>query len=73
MSDCLPSQPEPSNQTVCDIETYVQQALHLLELSVPPEQLPSIVENFERVRTIAQPVLDFPLPDDLEAAPTFEP
>ncbi len=33
----------------------------------------SVVENFERIQAIAQPVLDFPLPDTLEAAPRFEP
>ena len=74
MSDSLPNnslRPEPK-VTSC-LEAYVQQVLQLLELNVLAEQLPCVVENFERVRTIAQPVLDFPLPDDLESAPTFEP
>lgn len=74
MSDRIPKQPSaPLLQSVFDSKVYVQQTLQLLELSVPVAQLPSVVENFERVRTIAQPVLDFPLPDDLEAAPQFEP
>ncbi|NJR71573.1 MAG: DUF4089 domain-containing protein [Synechococcales cyanobacterium CRU_2_2] len=54
-------------------EAYVQQALQLLGLNVPPEQLPSLVENFDRLHRIAQPLLEFPLPDNLEAAPQFEP
>ena len=65
--------PEPSASGPSEAEAYVQQALRLLELSVPPEQLASVVENFERVQAIAHPVLTFPLPDHLEAAPQFEP
>ena len=53
---------EPLPKPTFEIETYVQQALQLLALSLPPEQLPSVVENFDRIRTIAQPVLDFPNP-----------
>ncbi|KAI9131947.1 DUF4089 domain-containing protein [Acaryochloris sp. CCMEE 5410] len=45
----------------------------LLGLSIPPDQLPGVVESFEQIHRIAQPVLDFPLPDTLEAAPQFEP
>ncbi|MGD1855162.1 MAG: DUF4089 domain-containing protein [Leptolyngbyaceae cyanobacterium] len=56
-----------------DTVVYVQQSTQLLQLSIPPEQMAGVVENFERVQTIAQPVLDFPLPDTLEALPTFEP
>lgn len=56
-----------------DAAAYVQQSAQLLNLSIPPEQMASVVENFERIQAIAQPVLDFPLPDSLEAAPRFEP
>lgn len=56
-----------------DIETYVDQTTALLGLTVPPEIRPSVVKNFERVMAIAQPVLDFELPDTLEPAPIFEP
>lgn len=68
-----PQEPAPPQQSHFSAEVYVQQALQLLELNVSSEQLPSVIENFERVRTLAQPVLDFPLSDDLEAAPIFEP
>lgn len=71
-----PSKNEPSESSspiAFETKVYVQQALQLLELNVPLEQLPSLVENFHRIHRIAQPVLDFPLPDDLEAAPQFEP
>ncbi|PMB18562.1 DUF4089 domain-containing protein, partial [Fischerella thermalis] len=32
-----------------------------------------VVANFERIRVIAQLVNSFPLPDDIEVAPVFEP
>lgn len=56
-----------------DAAAYVQQTAQLLNLSIPLEHMDSVVENFERLQAIAQPVLDFPLPDTLEAAPRFEP
>ena len=56
-----------------DITAYVEQTAKLLGLSIPPEQMPNVVENFARVQAIAQPVLEFPLPDDLEVASRFEP
>jgi hypothetical protein len=56
-----------------DIQAYVDQMALLLDLKIPPEIRPSVVENFERIVAIAQPVLDFELPDGLEPAPTFEP
>ena len=56
-----------------DAAAYVQQTAQLLNLSIPPEHMASVIENFERIHAIAQPVLDFPLPDILEAAPRFEP
>ena len=63
-----------SQQTTSfDAATYVQQTAQLLNLSIPPEHMASVVENFERIQAVAQPVLDFPLPDTLEAAPRFEP
>ncbi|PZD71305.1 hypothetical protein C1752_07267 [Acaryochloris thomasi RCC1774] len=66
------SHPTNSSATF-EVKAYVTQTAKLLGLSIPPEQMGSVVENFESIQTIAQPVLDFPLPDTLEAAPTFEP
>lgn len=64
---------DPTDDRTYDSTLYVQQAVALLGLPVPPAQLPTVIEEFERVRAIAQTVLDWPLPDDLEAAPRFEP
>ena len=56
-----------------DFNAYVTQTLKLLGLSVPPAQVDSVVDHFERVYHIAQPVLEFPLPDSLDPMPKFEP
>ena len=60
-------------QACFDVQTYVDQTAALLGLKISPEIRPSVVENFERIMAIAQPVLDFELPDNLEPAPTFDP
>ncbi|MDJ0707484.1 MAG: DUF4089 domain-containing protein [Leptolyngbyaceae cyanobacterium MO_188.B28] len=72
MSDA-PQGNQSSVQNTFSAEVYVQQTAQLLNLSIPPEQMAGVVENFERIQAIAQPVLEFPLPDTLEAAPRFEP
>ena len=56
-----------------EIEAYVKHSVDLLGLSIPPDQWADVVENFDRLQTIAQPVLEFSLPDNLEAAPRFNP
>lgn len=63
------SNPKPS----VDLTAYVTQTLSLLGLSVPCNQQDSVIDNFQQVQAIAQQVLEFPLPDSLEAMPTFEP
>jgi len=51
----------------------VEQMARLLGLTLPPEIVSSVIENFERLEAIAHPVLEFELPDDLESASTFSP
>lgn len=68
------SESSPANKLPAfDADIYVQQTARLLNLPIPPAQMASVVKNFELVQAIAQPVLDFSLPDALEAAPRFEP
>ncbi|MGH2412360.1 MAG: DUF4089 domain-containing protein [Microcystaceae cyanobacterium] len=52
---------------------YVQQAAQLLNLPIALEYLPSVVDNWTRIAAIAPLVTEFTLPEDIEAAPTFEP
>jgi len=52
---------------------YVAQMAQLVDLSVDPECLPGVVDNLARMSAIASLVMEFPLPDDVEVAPVFEP
>lgn len=67
------SDPETTPQPSFDAATYVDQTAALLGLTIPLEIRDSVIENFELVRAIAEPVLEFDLPDTIEPAPTFEP
>lgn len=60
---------EPSFNSVA----YVEQAAALIGLPIPLEYHQSVVENFERIAVVAQLVLEFPLPEEIELAPKFEP
>ncbi|MEM6521916.1 MAG: DUF4089 domain-containing protein [Cyanobacteria bacterium P01_D01_bin.71] len=62
-----------TDNSEADIQAYVEQTAALLGLALPDEIFPQVVENFERVAIIAQPVLDFELPDTAEPAAIFEP
>lgn len=52
---------------------YVEHTAQLLDLPIAPEYRPGVVENFARIAAIATLVMEFPLPDDIEPAPVFEP
>lgn len=52
---------------------YVNQAASLLDFNLPDEYRDGVVANFERIQVIAKLVNEFPLPEDIEAAPVFEP
>ena len=55
------------------LEETVEQTAALLDLSIAPEYKPGAVENFARIAEIAQLVMEFPLPAEVEAAPIFCP
>ena len=56
-----------------NLDEYVTQMALLLELPLDTECQPDVVENFARIMAIAQLVLEFPLPNEAEAAPVFRP
>ena len=64
---------DPSADSLFDAEGYVDQMAALLVLPLPPDAKPGVVENVAQIHQIAQQVLDFPLANDLEAGPTFQP
>ncbi|NEP80026.1 MAG: DUF4089 domain-containing protein [Okeania sp. SIO3C4] len=56
-----------------NIEKYVECTAELINLQLQPEYLPGVVENLERIAAVAQLVIDFPLPPEIEPAPKFDP
>jgi len=56
-----------------DVGEYVDLMALLVDLQLRDEYRDGVVANFERIRAIAQVVNEFPLPDNTEAAPVFEP
>lgn len=56
-----------------NIAELVDQMANFLDLLIDPAYRPGVIANLERTATIAQLVMQFPLPDSVEAAPTFQP
>ncbi|WP_298908324.1 DUF4089 domain-containing protein [uncultured Nostoc sp.] len=56
-----------------DVGEYVDQMALLLDLELRDEYRDGVVANFERIRAIANLVNEFPLAEEIEAAPIFEP
>jgi predicted ATP-grasp superfamily ATP-dependent carboligase len=51
----------------------VDAAASLLELRIDPAYRDGVAEHLARILTAAALVTEFPLPDDIEAAPVFRP
>ncbi|AFZ24013.1 hypothetical protein Cylst_1742 [Cylindrospermum stagnale PCC 7417] len=56
-----------------DVGVYVDQMSLLLDLELRDEYRDGVVANFERINAIANLVNSFPLPEEVEVAPVFEP
>lgn len=56
-----------------DIPSLVDLMSQLLDLPIAPDHRPGVIANLERTASIAQLVLEFPIPDEVEVAPTFQP
>jgi len=52
---------------------YVDQMALLLDLQLSDEYRDEVIVNFEKIQTIAKLVNEFPLPENIEAAPIFNP
>ena len=52
---------------------YVEQMAMLLDLQLKPEHRTGVIENFGQIKAIARLVNEFPLPDNIEISPIFEP
>ncbi|MCA1995570.1 MAG: DUF4089 domain-containing protein [Coleofasciculus sp. S288] len=55
------------------IARYIEQISELIDLPIDPEYLPGVARNFATISAIATLVVDFPLPEDIEPVPVFEP
>ncbi|WP_392531525.1 DUF4089 domain-containing protein [Nostoc sp. C117] len=56
-----------------DVGEYVEQMALLLDLEIRDEYRDGVVANFERIKAIANFVNEFPLAEEIEVAPIFEP
>lgn len=64
--------PTPPPSPAPDLAAYVAATAALEGLTIPPDLQPAVTEQFRRIWAMAQPVLDFPLDDDLAPAPIFQ-
>jgi hypothetical protein len=53
--------------------SYIDTASALVGLTIPPEYRAGVELNVNRSRAIAQPLLEFDLPESVEMAPVFQP
>lgn len=56
-----------------ELGAYVDQAAKLIDLPIAPEHRPGVVQFMGVIMGAAAVVMEFPLPDDVESAPVFEP
>lgn len=56
-----------------EVKVYIQQMAKLLALPIPEECEQGVIDNLIRMQAIAALVTEFPLPDDIETAPIFQP
>lgn len=56
-----------------DWHQFIEQMSRAIDLPIPPESQPGVVENMKNMAEIARLVTDFPLPESVEPAPKFTP
>ena len=54
-------------------EAYVDAAAQLVGLKLDPEHRSGVALNLERIAQMAALLMEFPLPDETEPAPVFQP
>lgn len=66
--------PDPiSRAKVAGVNPYVERAAELTGLPPLSEDLPVVSEHFAVLHAIAQALLNFPLPEETDAAGVFQP
>ncbi|MEA5579552.1 DUF4089 domain-containing protein [Anabaena sp. UHCC 0451] len=56
-----------------NVSDFVAQMSLLLDLQIHDEYQDGVVANFEIIKSMAEIVNNFPLPEETEISPTFEP
>lgn len=56
-----------------DLGAHVDGASKLIGLPILPEHRPGVIQAMAVIAAAAAVVMEFSLPDDVEAAPVFEP
>jgi hypothetical protein len=65
-------QPDMTEEST-DLAALVDLMAQVLELPLDSDHRPGVIANFARTAAIAQLVMEFPIPDGVEAAPVFQP
>lgn len=68
MTEVSNDHPEPATPAA-----FVDQMAACVGLPIPEEYRQGVIDNFARIQAIAALVTEFPLPDGIEAGPTFDP
>ncbi len=58
--------------TIAELEAYADAAARTIGLAIAAEDRASVIENLAMVFAQGELVLEFPLPENIEAAPVFE-
>jgi hypothetical protein len=56
-----------------DAAQLVDLLAQMLQIPLDPAHRPGVIANLIRNAEVAQLVMDFPLPEEIETAPTFQP
>ena len=62
-----------SSEKTFDVARYVAEVAPAAGLTIDPAHFPGVLENMTRIHTIAGVFLDFPIPEEEEAAFVFVP
>ena len=59
--------------TTDEVGAYADTASKVLDLKIPEAYRAGVVANLERLFQLGELAMNFPLPDDIEVAPVFQP
>jgi hypothetical protein len=62
-----------TNARPFDAARYVDETAAALGLPIAAAHRPAVIESFRQLAAAAALVMAFPLPDDIDPAPTFKP